>query len=273
MPQPRRYVPPVHAVREQLSRTKQADIAQQSAIEQRIRSRSQYTHGRARRTATRLLAAHAVIARQGTSIAGKAAARAPGLNLSMPLRDRTAAIACALDPDARDNSGPARPSMPPAWMPAAPTPRMAVTSTLRHAIALPLRTAQGLHAITGAVLRIPTLADAVGDLHAELAGLRADLSGMPADSRRLADDVEIVHGVLAGMNADLADVKASAAPVHDDLARVEAGLAPLPNQLDRLLPKIDELDRRLDEMRVELTEQLNGLRTDLSGLPFVSKSS
>lgn len=271
MPQPRRYDPPVDAVLEQLRRAKHTKIARHSAIEQRIRTES--THGRARRATRRLLAARAVIARQGTRIARRAAMLAPGVNLSAPLPDRTAAITRALGPDARDGSRSGRPSTPPASMPAAPAPRTALTSTLRQAIALPLRTAQGLHAINAAVLRIPSLADAVGDLHAELAGLRADLSGMPADSRRLADDVEVVHGVLAGMNGDLADLEASVAPVHDDLARVEAGLAPLPNQLDRLLPKIDELDRRLDQTRAELTEQLNGLRTDLSGLPFVSKSS
>jgi len=148
-----------------------------------------------------------------------------------------------------------------------------LTSTLLGVIALPLRAAQGLHAIAGAVLRIPTLADGVGDLHAELVGLRADLSGMPADSRRLADDVEIVHEELRLMHAELVEVKANVAPVHGDLARVEAGLAPLPDQLHRLLPKIDELSARLDRMRTELAEQLDGMRTDLSGLPFVSRSS
>jgi hypothetical protein len=148
-----------------------------------------------------------------------------------------------------------------------------LTSTLVGVIALPLRAVQGLHAVAAAVLQIPTLTNAVGDLHAELVGLRADLSGMPADSRRLADDVEVVHGELRLMHADLEDVKASVAPVHGDLSRVEAGLAPLPDQLDDLLPKIDELSARLDRMRGELAEQLDGMRTDLSGLPFVSKSS
>jgi hypothetical protein len=42
-------------------------------------------------------------------------------------------------------------------------------------------------------------------------------------------------------------MKASIAPVHGDLGRVEAGLAPLPDMID-------------------------ALRTDLSSLPFVSKS-
>lgn len=153
------------------------------------------------------------------------------------------------------------------------TPPASLTSTLVDVIALPLRAVQGLHAVAAAVLQLPTLTNAVGDLHAELVGLRADLSGMPADSRRLADDVEVVHGELRLMHADLEDVKASVAPVHGDLSRVEAGLAPLPDQLDDLLPKIDELSARLDGMRGELSAQLDGMRTDLTGLPFVRKSS
>lgn len=96
---------------------------------------------------------------------------------------------------------------------------------------------------------------------------------MPADSRRLTDDVEVVHGVMGVMTTELADVKTSVTPVHDDLDHVRAGLAPLPDQLDRLLPKIDELGGHVDDMRAEMTEQLDGLRTDLSGLPFVSKST
>lgn len=204
------------------------------------RARSEHTHSRARRATTRLLAARAVVTRPGTVIGAKAAALTPDVDLSTPLRVTTTAT---------------------------------LTPTLLDAIALPLRAAHGLRAIAGAVLRIPALADAVGDLRSELVGLRADLSGMPADSRRLADDVEVVHEELRVMQAELVDVKASVAPVHGDLARVEAGLAPLPDQLDRLLPKIDELSGRLDEMRGELAEQLDGMRTDLSGLPFVSKSS
>jgi len=207
-------------------------------IEHRIRS--EHTHSRARRATTRLLAARAVVTRPGTVIGAKAAALIPDVDLSTPLR-----------------------------VPAPAT----LTSTLLDVIALPLRTVQGMHAIAGAVLRISSLADAVGDLNSELAGLRADLSGMPADSRRLADDVEIVHEELRLMHADLEDVKASVAPVHGDLSRVEAGLAPLPDQLDDLLPKIDELSTRLDRMRGELSAQLDGMRTDLTGLPFVRKSS
>jgi len=95
---------------------------------------------------------------------------------------------------------------------------------------------------------------------------------MPADSRRLADDVETVHRDLEVMKTALAQTMASVAPVHDDLLRVEAGLAPLPDALNALLPKVDDLAARLDDMRSELTAQLDGLRTDLSGLPFVSKT-
>ena len=152
-------------------------------------------------------------------------------------------------------------------------PDVGLNTPLQDLISLPLRTVQGLHAIAGAALALPAVADSVGDLNSELVGLRADLQGMPADSRRLADDVEIVQGTLRVLIAELADVKSSVAPVHGDLARVEAGLAPLPDQLDRLLPKVDDLGEGLDEMRIDLTHQLNGLRTDLSGLPFVSKSS
>lgn len=165
-----------------------------------------------------------------------------------------------------DDAGPAPAS-------AASTPPVSSTSTLLQVIGLPLRAAQGLHALAGTALRLPALADAVGTMSSELVGLRSDLSGMPADSRRLADDVEVVDGVMGVMTTELADVKTSVTPVHDDLDHVRAGLAPLPDQLDRLLPKIDELGGHVDDMRAEMTEQLDGLRTDLSGLPFVSKST
>jgi len=206
-------------------------------------------------------------------IGAKAAALTPDVDLSTPLRATTTAIKATLGPEADDDSRSGPPRNRTASTPVASTARVTSPSMLLGVIALPLRTAQGLYAIAGAVLRMPARADAAGELHPELVGLRADLSGMPADSRRLADDVEVVHEELRVMQAELVDVKASVAPVHVDLARVEAGLAPLPDQLDRLLPKIDELSGRLDEMRGELAGQLEGLRTDLSGLPFVSKSS
>ena len=38
-------------------------------------------------------------------------------------------------------------------------------------------------------------------------------------------------------------------------------------------PKIDDVGGRLELLRGELTEHLDGLRNDLSGLPFVSKTS
>ncbi len=251
----------------------QAGIARHSAIQQQIHH-AEHIDGRARRATMRLLAARAVIARQGTVIGAKAAALTSDVDLGTPLRATTTAIKRALGPKVGEDSRAGRSSTATALAPAAPAQRAtSSTSSLLDAIALPLRMAQGLHAIAGAVLRVPALAEAVGDLRSELVGLRADLSGMPADSRRLANDVEVLHRELRVMSAELADVKANVAPVHDDLARVEAGLAPLPDQLDRLLPKIDELGGRLDEMRAELAEQLDGLRTDLSGLPFVSKSS
>lgn len=144
--------------------------------------------------------------------------------------------------------------------------------SMLDALTIPLKIARDVPLVVSALTEIPALTGAVGELHAELAGLRTDLASMPADSRRLVDDVAVVHGALNAMKADLAETNASVAPVHDDLSRVEAGLAPLPNTLGALLPKIDELAGRLDEMRSELAKQLDGLRTDLSGLPFVSKS-
>lgn len=43
-------------------------------------------------------------------------------------------------------------------------------------------------------------------------------------------------------------------------------------RLGALLPKVDGLADRLAEMRGELSEQRDGLRADLNGLPFVTKS-
>lgn len=251
-----------------------------STSEQRIRSEharkracSAHAHSRARRATTGLSAARHALARQGTAIGAKAVALTPDVDLNAPLRVTTTVIKGALGAEPHDEARSGSTSDG-AAVPTSPSPpRASSRSWLLDAIGLPLRTAQGLHAVAGAVLRIPALADSVGDLNAELVGLRADLSGMPADSRRLADDVEVVHDVLRVLNGELADVKASVAPVHGDLARVEAGLKPLPDKLDLLLPKVDELGEQLDHMRGELSQQLNGLRTDLSGLPFVSKSS
>lgn len=166
-----------------------------------------------------------------------------------------------------------RPSTEEASEQTIPTPPVSSTSRLMQVITLPLRAAHGLHTLADTLIRIPDLADAVGNMNSELVGLRADLAGMPADSRRLADDVEVVHGVMNVMNGGLADVKASVTPVHDDLGQVRAGLAPLPDQLDRLLPKVDELSGRLDGMRTELSGQRDGMRTDLSRLPFMKKSA
>jgi len=160
-------------------------------------------------------------------IGAKAAALTPDVDLSTPLRATTTAIKATLGPEADDDSRSGPPRNRTASTPVASTARVTSPSMLLGVIALPLRTAQGLYAIAGAVLRMPARADAAGELHPELVGLRADLSGLPADSRRLADDV------------------------------------------DQLLPKIDELSGQLDQMRTELAEQVQGLRTDLSGLPFV----
>jgi chromosome segregation ATPase len=143
---------------------------------------------------------------------------------------------------------------------------------LVDALALPLRILRGLRAIPPALTRIAASTDAVEDLHSELRLLRADLAGMPGDTRRLADDVETVHEVLRVLRRELVEIKSDVEPVHDDLGRVEAGLAPLPDKLDALLPKIDDLAGRLDGMRGELAGELDALRTDLSGLPFVSKT-
>lgn len=151
-------------------------------------------------------------------------------------------------------------------------PSGASTISLRDGLGVPMKAVREGRAAARALRGIPALMSSVAGLHAELAGLRADLAGMPADSRRLADDVEVVHGDLTAMKDDLAETTASVAPVHRDLAKVQASLAPLPDQLEALLPKIDDLAGRVDEMRGELAGQVDGLRTDLSGLPFVSRS-
>ena len=140
---------------------------------------------------------------------------------------------------------------------------------LLAAVTLPLRVLDGARTVAAAIL---TLTDRVGDLHAELAGLRDDLSSMPADSRRLADQVAAVHSSLGVLLGELDAIKLNVAPVHDDLGRVEEGLAPLPDKLDTLLPKIDELAFRLAGLRTDLHGQLDALRTDLSALPFVTKT-
>jgi ABC-type transporter Mla subunit MlaD len=143
---------------------------------------------------------------------------------------------------------------------------------LRDVVALPGRAVGGLWAIPASLEGMSGVTGAVDDLRSELVGLRGDLASMPADSRRLADDVEIVHETLGTLSAELLGIKASVAPVHDDLARVEAGLVALSSQLAAVLPKIDELAGSLDGMRAALSEQLDGLRTDLTALPFVSKT-
>jgi len=84
--------------------------------------------------------------------------------------------------------------------------------------------------------------------------------------------VDLLHGDLEAVKAELGDVSASVAPGHEDLARVEAGLAPLPDSLDTLASKFDELPGHLDHLRVQLAQQIDALHTDLSGLPFVKKS-
>ena len=145
-------------------------------------------------------------------------------------------------------------------------------SSLLDVLTTPLRFALDVQRVAHAIAQMPALGFAITGLHTELAGLRADLKSMPADSRRLADDVEIVHRDLDVMKTALAQTNLRVAPVHEDLLRVEAGLAPLPDALHALLPKIDEVGGRLELLRGELTEHLDGLRNDLSGLPFVSKT-
>ena len=145
--------------------------------------------------------------------------------------------------------------------------------SLLDVLTAPLRFALDVQRVAHAIAEMPALGFAITGLHTELFGLRSDLRGMPADSRRLADDVEIVHRDLDAMKTALAETIASIAPVHDDLLRVETGLAPLPDALHALLPKVDDVSAQLDVLRSELSEQLDGLRSDLSGLPFVSKTS
>ncbi|HEY5261121.1 MAG TPA: hypothetical protein VIJ33_03340 [Solirubrobacteraceae bacterium] len=140
------------------------------------------------------------------------------------------------------------------------------------AATLPFRVLKQIRVIAGELELISSLTAAVEDLHLELTGLRSDLSTMPGDSKRLADGVEVVQEALGDLSAELVEVKASVAPVHDDLERIEEGLAPLPNGLDALLLSVGDLAGRLDGMRGELTGELDALRTDLSALPFVSKS-
>ena len=138
-------------------------------------------------------------------------------------------------------------------------------SSLLDVLRTPLRFALDVQRVAHAIAQMPALGFAITGLHTELAGLRADLKSVPADSRRLADDVEIVHRDLDVMKTALAQTNLRVAPVHEDLLRVEAGLAPLP---DALQPKIDDVGGRLQLLRGELTEHLDGLRNDLSGLPL-----
>ena len=144
--------------------------------------------------------------------------------------------------------------------------------SLLDPITLPLRIAEELRSIASAVAVLPALARSIDAMHSEMVGLRSDLKAMPASSARLVDQVEDLKEGLRLMQGDLAETSKNVAPMDEDLARVEAGVGPLPEKLDALLGEMAKLAGQLDLMRAELSEQLERLRTDLSGLPFVTKS-
>ncbi len=132
--------------------------------------------------------------------------------------------------------------------------------------------AEDLRSIAGAVAVLPAFARSIGEMHSELTALRSDLQPMPASSARLVDQVEELKEDLRVMQADLSETKVNVQPMDEDLSRVEAGVRPLPEKLDALMAEMTDLAAQLDLMRTELSEQLERLRTDLSGLPFVTKS-
>ena len=145
-------------------------------------------------------------------------------------------------------------------------------ASLLTPITLPLRMAEDLRSIAGAIAVLPALARSIDEVQTEMTGLRSDLQSMPADSARLVDQVEDLKDGLRLMQADLSETKVNVAPMDEDLSRVEAGMRPLPEKLDALLAEMAKLAAQLDLMRAELSDQLERLRTDLSGLPFVTKS-
>ncbi len=145
-------------------------------------------------------------------------------------------------------------------------------ASLLTPITLPLRMAEDLRSIAGAIAVLPALARSIDEVQAEMTGLRSDLKSMPADSARLVDQIEDLKDGLRLMQADLAETTVNVEPMDEDLSRVEAGVRPLPEKLDALLAEMAKLAAQLDLMRAELSDQLERLRTDLSGLPFVSKS-
>ncbi len=149
---------------------------------------------------------------------------------------------------------------------------MSGVASLLDPITLPLRVAEDLRSVARAVAVLPALARSIDEMHSEMSGLRSDLKPMPASSIRLVDQVEDLKEDLRLMQADLSETKVNVEPMDEDLSRVEAGVRPLPEKLDALMGEMAKLAAQLDVMRAELSDQLERLRTDLSGLPFMTKS-
>ena len=75
---------------------------------------------------------------------------------------------------------------------------------------------------------------------------------------QIARSLDGMTADVQAMRADLAVTRVSVEPMDEDLHAVETAFAVLPE--------------KLDAMRAELTRELELLREDLSGLPFVGKS-
>ena len=106
------------------------------------------------------------------------------------------------------------------------------------------------------------------DMRGNLAGMRSDLDDVPGGLERTSARVAELHAGLAGVPERIAAMQAGIETMAADLAATRASVEPMDTDLHKVEQAMLTLPPKLDDM----TRQLDGLREDLSGLPFVGKS-
>ncbi len=154
---------------------------------------------------------------------------------------------------------------------------------------IPLRLLDDVRTIAESLALLPELIDEVRSLSRSMGEMQDDLRGLRGDLAPLPQGIQDMHAELRGMRSDLDSLPSGIADMRRELSGMRGDLGSLPGGIDRMATDLTEVLENVRPMDEDLSQvegavrglvpkldgiqqELDHLRSDLAGLPFVSKS-